>query len=921
MFGQALMVVLVVYHPDSDTKAYIATETGVWSTDLLNGSSTIWSPEITFPTVKTSMLKYRSSDRTIAAATYGRGLWTATIPNATCSPAAITTQPTATTVCTGANATFTVTATGFAPLTYQWQVSTTGTGGTFTNIGTNSATLTLTAVTAAMNNNFYHVIVTNTCPSTVTSANVLLTVQNTLAPTVTSPIAYCQNATAAALTGTGTNLLWYGTNATGGTGSSTAPTPSTTTLGNTTYYVSQTGPCGEGPRASIIVNVTAAPSAPVVTPNVAYCQGATATALTASGTNLLWYTAATTGTGTTTAPIPQTTTAGSTIYYVSQTTSGCESPRSSITVNVTASPSAPTVTTPVTYCQNATATALTATGTNLLWYGTNATGGTGNATAPIPNTTTLGNIIYYVSQSNGTCESPRAGITVSVVASTPAPTVTSPVSYCQGSTSSALTATGTNLLWYGINATGGTGSSTAPIPSTTSAGSTTYYVSQTTSCGEGPRVGIVVNVVATTSAPTAITPIAYCQGATATALSASGSNLLWYTNSTGGTGSATAPIPSTAIVGSTVYYVTQTVGCESPRTGIVVNISATASAPSASSPINYCQGGTAVALTATGSSLQWYTVGTGGTGSATAPIPSTTTSGTVIYYVSQTTGSCESSRTPISVIVSAGPAITTQPLDITSCTTTATFNVTASGTNLTYQWQLSIDGGLIYSNIASATSSSYTVSGLTSAQAINKYRVVVSAAGCSSATSNSVTARVGTAPSIVLTASPTTNFNPATNGGLYTTVSPVGNYTYQWKRNNVILSTVTSSSITKANGLLDEFGSYQVTVLNVASGCSAVSNTVSVSDINGQRNRLFLSPNPTQGIVKLSYYSSNTAAQGRIVSVYDSKGAKVISKSFTVSGNYGSTELNFTSMEKGTYLVILRDAAGKKIVSERLVKF
>ena len=84
-----------LYHPDSDTKVYIATETGVWSTDLLNGNATIWTPENTFPTVKTSMLKYRASDRTIAAATYGRGLWTATIPSA-CAPTAITTQPSAT---------------------------------------------------------------------------------------------------------------------------------------------------------------------------------------------------------------------------------------------------------------------------------------------------------------------------------------------------------------------------------------------------------------------------------------------------------------------------------------------------------------------------------------------------------------------------------------------------------------------------------------------------------------------------------------------------------------------------------------------------------------------------------------------------------------------------------------------------------
>uniref|UniRef100_UPI000687FCC2 glycosyl hydrolase family 8 n=1 Tax=Cytophaga aurantiaca TaxID=29530 RepID=UPI000687FCC2 len=79
----------------------------------------------------------------------------------------------------------------------------------------------------------------------------------TVAPTITSPVSYVQGATAAALTATGTALKWYGTNATGGTASTTAPTPATTTVGSTTYYVSQTLNSCEGPRAAIVVTVTA----------------------------------------------------------------------------------------------------------------------------------------------------------------------------------------------------------------------------------------------------------------------------------------------------------------------------------------------------------------------------------------------------------------------------------------------------------------------------------------------------------------------------------------------------------------------------------------------------------------------------------------------------------------------------------------
>ncbi len=77
---------------------------------------------------------------------------------------------------------------------------------------------------------------------------------------------------------------------------------------------------------------------------------------------------------------------------------------------------------------------------------------------------------------------------------TTAPAVTSPVNYGVGATASPLTATGTSLKWYTL-ATGGTASTTAPTPSTTTVGSTTYYVTQTANGCESPRASIVVNVV------------------------------------------------------------------------------------------------------------------------------------------------------------------------------------------------------------------------------------------------------------------------------------------------------------------------------------------------------------------------------------------------------------------------------------------
>ena len=68
-----------IFYPEDNTKAIIATEMGVYETSNINGSSTVWTQDPSFPIVRTDMLKYRRSDGTVAAATHGRGLWTANI--------------------------------------------------------------------------------------------------------------------------------------------------------------------------------------------------------------------------------------------------------------------------------------------------------------------------------------------------------------------------------------------------------------------------------------------------------------------------------------------------------------------------------------------------------------------------------------------------------------------------------------------------------------------------------------------------------------------------------------------------------------------------------------------------------------------------------------------------------------------------
>src|SRR4029078_7887138 len=58
------------------TQAVLATEIGVWSTDLISGGATVWAPSNNgLANTRTDMLQIRSSDKLVIAATHGRGLF------------------------------------------------------------------------------------------------------------------------------------------------------------------------------------------------------------------------------------------------------------------------------------------------------------------------------------------------------------------------------------------------------------------------------------------------------------------------------------------------------------------------------------------------------------------------------------------------------------------------------------------------------------------------------------------------------------------------------------------------------------------------------------------------------------------------------------------------------------------------------
>lgn len=69
------------YHPRNFDQVYLATELGVWSTENINLASPVWnSTNGGLANVRVEMLRFRSADNSLMAATHGRGLFTALVP-------------------------------------------------------------------------------------------------------------------------------------------------------------------------------------------------------------------------------------------------------------------------------------------------------------------------------------------------------------------------------------------------------------------------------------------------------------------------------------------------------------------------------------------------------------------------------------------------------------------------------------------------------------------------------------------------------------------------------------------------------------------------------------------------------------------------------------------------------------------------
>jgi hypothetical protein len=263
----------------------------------------------------------------------------------------------------------------------------------------------------------------------------------------------------------------------------------------------------------------------------------------------------------------------------------------------------------------------------------------------------------------------------------------------------------------------------------------------------------------------------------------------------------------------------------------VINVTPTPSVLVAVDNATICEGGVGV-LTATvtggvgSTTYQWQESNNGATGWANINLANGSTYSTAIlnatrYYrvvITQTGAGCTQTSTATAVNVVKDPTVSTQPLGFTECIggTLQLSAVATGGTpTLMYQWERSANGVSGWTDIAAATTITYTPN--STATGTFYYRLRVSAAGfdCATVYSNPVTVIIAPDPEVQVTVPSTT---VCTDGRVILTANPTGGTgtcTVQWQ-----------SKLDTSNTWLDVPGAtgntYQTNTLQATSNYRAV---------------------------------------------------------------------------------------------------
>lgn len=291
----------------------------------------------------------------------------------------------------------------------------------------------------------------------------------------------------------------------------------------------------------------------------------------------------------------------------------------------------------------------------------------------------------------------------------------------------------------------------------------------------------------TFAGPVSGTTFAWTNNTSSIGLSASGSgNISNFTASNSGSTPVTATITVTPTANS----------CAGPSSNFTITVKPTPTITPASIPnIAVCNqnlvGGVTFSSPVSGATFSWTndntTIGLGANGSGNISSFIATNSNpnavSATVAVTSTADGCIGNAN-FTITVNTPPAISGQPNNRATCEGSNTvFNVTATGSGLTYKWQEDNGGGFVdlpnvppYSGV---TTSSLTLIGTPLPMNNNKYRCIISGTCSPSITSSEVTLTVNRLPAI--TSHPSDVYVcQGVDTAFY--VSAIGaNITYQWQ--------------------------------------------------------------------------------------------------------------------------------------------
>ncbi len=470
-----------------------------------------------------------------------------------------------------------------------------------------------------------------------------------------------------------------------------------------------TSGCSSG-ADNVNVTVNSIPAAPNAS-NKSACFQSTIPSLDASGTNIKWYSdALLTNLVYSGSPFNTgKTNAGTYTYYVTQTSNGCTSAATTVTLTIYGIPSQPTATNK-SACTGQAIPNLSATGSNIRWYSdVLLTSMVYGDTSYNTGKSQAGTYTYYVTQSVNNCQSNPATVSLTIYAP-PSPPATNDITVCKGQNIPNLIATGNNIRWYSDVGLLNLVYSGSSFPSgNTLAGSYLYYVTQTNNGCQSTSVSadliinpspIISNVVST--------PQSVCNSNDASiTITASGTAPMSYSIN-GGLNYASTNSFTGLSQGSYPIMVKNGYNCILSGTTISIINGGAPQPPGVSGNKTYCQGAALNSMVATanvGGILTWYSDPNLAHKITTGPtLNPSNIAGTTNYYVTETKDTCESIPASIAITINAlppQPVISNRSICYGDLTT-----LTATGTNITW-----------YSNSTLvtqvATGNFYTPSGLT----------------------------------------------------------------------------------------------------------------------------------------------------------------------------------------------------------------